>query len=208
VHQGAHPRAGVLDVVPFVPYRPGRPPESDLSLTVPHRDDFARWLGASLGIPSFLYGPLADGRSRTLPQLRRHAFGEIPPDYGPRRPHRTAGATMVGARSVLVAYNVWVSGVAVARRVAPLVRGPAVRALALAVGKRAQVSCNLMEPSTCGPAQLYDLVAAHVQEAGGSVLGAELVGLVPESILRAVPSARWAELDLSPEQTVEARLKG
>ncbi|MGO8863425.1 MAG: hypothetical protein ACLQRH_22090 [Acidimicrobiales bacterium] len=207
-HRGAHPRAGVLDVVPFVPYRPGGPPEYDLALAAPLRDDFARWLGATLGVPSFLYGPLAGGRSRTLPQLRRHAFREIPPDFGPRQPHHTAGATMVGARSALVAYNVWVSSIAVARRVAPLVRGPAVRALALAVGERAQVSCNLVEPATLGPAQLYDLVGAHVEEAGGSVVGAELVGLVPESILRAVPSARWAELDLSPEQTVEARLEG
>jgi glutamate formiminotransferase len=115
---------------------------------------------------------------------------------------------MVGARSALVAYNVWVSSVAVARRVAPLVRGPAVRALGLAVGARAQVSCNLVEPFTFGPAHLYDLVAARVEEAGGSVLGAELVGLLPEPILRAIPSARWTELGLSPEQTVEARLTG
>ncbi len=207
-HHGAHPRTGVLDVVPFVPYRPGGPPESDPSATVPHRDDFARWLGTVLGVPSFLYGPLSGGQSRTLPQLRGHAFREIPPDFGPRQPHRTAGATMVGARSALVAYNVWVSSVAVARRVAPLVRGPAVRALGLAVGARAQVSCNLVEPFTFGPAHLYDLVAARVEEAGGSVLGAELVGLLPEPILREIPSARWAELDLSPEQTVEARLTG
>ena len=207
-HHGAHPRAGVLDVVPFVPYRPGGPPESDLSATVPHRDDFARWLGTVLGVPSFLYGPLTGGQRRTLPQLRGHAFREIPPDFGPHQPHRTAGATMVGARSARVAYNVWVSSVAVARRVAPLVRGPAVRALGLAVGARAQVSCNLVEPFTFGPAHLYDLVAARVEEAGGSVLGAELVGLLPEPILRAIPSARWTELGLSPEQTVEARLTG
>jgi len=205
-HQGVHPRAGALDVVPFVPYRPGRPPEYDLSMTVPHRDDFARWLSARFGIPCFLYGPLPGGQSRTLPQLRRHAFRAIAPDFGPIHPHRTAGATMVGARSALVAYNVWVSSVAVARRVAPLIRGPAVRALGLAVGERAQVSCNLVDPTTLGPAQLYDLVVAGVEAAGGTILGTELVGLVPQSVLHAVPPSRWSELGLSADRTVESRL--
>ena len=123
-HRGAHPRLGVLDVVPFVPYRPGHPPGHDLRAVVPLRDEFARWLSAQFGVPTFLYGPLPGGQSRTLPQVRRHAFTEIAPDFGPDHPHRTAGATAVGARPVLVAYNVWVSSVAVAQRVAPLVAVP------------------------------------------------------------------------------------
>ena len=145
-HQGAHPRLGVLDVVPFIPYDPGHPPEHDLGAVVPLRDEFARWLSAEFGIPTFLYGPLHGGESRTLPQLRRHAFADMAPDFGPAHPHHTAGATAVGARPVLVAYNVWVSSVAVAQRVAPRIRGPVVRALGLAVGDRAQVSCNLIGP--------------------------------------------------------------
>jgi glutamate formiminotransferase len=205
-HRGVHPRLGVLDVVPFVPYPPGQPPSHDPTPVVPLRDAFARWLSDHLGIPSFLYGPLPGGRSRTLPQLRRHAFGEIAPDFGPGAPHPTAGATAVGARGVLVAYNVWVSSAEVARRVAPLVRSPTVRALGLAVGDRAQVSCNLTDPAAFGPAQLYDAVRAHVREAGGTMLGAELVGLLPRSVLDAVPAARWNELDVSPEVTVEDRL--
>jgi len=141
-----------------------------------------------------------------LPQLRRHAFGDIRPDFGPARPHPTAGATAVGARSVLVAYNVWVSSLDVARTVAPLVRGPAVRTLALAVGPRAQVSCNLVDPTQVGPSQVYDHVRRLVEEVGGRVEGAELVGLLPEALLRVVPDSRWAELGLSAEKTVEARL--
>ena len=70
-HAGAHPRLGVLDVVPFVPYEPGGPPPDDLSAAVVLRDEFARWLGAELGVPSFLYGPLPGGRARTLPDVRR-----------------------------------------------------------------------------------------------------------------------------------------
>ena len=90
---------------------------------------------------------------------------------------------------MLVAYNVWVSSVAVARAVAPLVRRPEVRALGLAVGTRAQVSCNLVDPGRYGPGALYDAVAALAAEAGGTVEGGELVGLIPETVLATVPPA-------------------
>ena len=207
VHQGAHPRLGVLDVVPFVPYRPGHPPSHDLGAVVPLRNEFARWLSAQFGIPSFLYGPLGGGRSRTLPQLRRHAFTEIAPDFGPPHPHGTAGATAVGARPVLVAYNLWVTSLSVAQRVAPRIRGPLVRSLGLAVGDRAQVSCNLVEPGQLGPAELYDLVADLVDQEGGAITGAELVGLIPRSILTGISPTRWARLGLSADDTVESRLR-
>jgi glutamate formiminotransferase len=207
-HHGAHPRLGVLDVVPFVPYRPGRMPDPDPDLTavVTLRDAFAHWLAQTLGVPSFLYGPLPGGRSRTLPQIRRDAFEGLVPDFGPDRPHRSAGATAVGARSVLVAYNVWVSSVAVARRVAPLVRSPVLQALGLAVGDRAQVSCNLIDPGGFGPQQLYDQVHQLVAEAGGTVAGAELVGLLPAAVLHRIPPGRWTELGLAQANTVEAAL--
>jgi glutamate formiminotransferase len=210
-HAGAHPRLGVLDVVPFVPYRPGGPPPDDLTPAVARRDEFAQWLAADLGVPSFLYGPLPGGGTRSLPDVRRHAFGDsaaggLAPDVGPARPHPTAGATAVGARPVLVAYNVWVSSPEVARRVAPAVRSPQVRALGLAVGTRAQVSCNLLDPFHFGPHRLYDAVGALVTEAGGTVEGAELVGLLPAAVLAGVPRARWAELGLSDAATVESRL--
>jgi glutamate formiminotransferase len=205
-HVGAHPRLGVLDVVPFVPYEPGRPPVPDLSAARAHRDAFAEWMSATLDVPSFLYGPLPGGRNRTLPQLRKFAFDKMAPDFGPAQPHPTAGATAVGARGVLVAYNVWVSSVAVAQQVAPLVRSPTVRALGLAVGDRAQVSCNLVDPAEFGPAQLYDCVSALVIEAGGAVIGTELVGLLPRSVLATIEPARWHPLGLSDDVTIEARL--
>ena len=208
-HAGAHPRLGVLDVVPFVPYEPGRPAPLDLTGAAALRDEFARWLGTDLGVPSFLYGPLPGGGTRTLPDVRRHAFAAtdgLAPDFGPARPEPRTGATAVGARRVLVAYNVWVSSVEVARRVAPAVRGPAVRALGLAVGERAQVSCNLVDPDAYGPERLYDEVAALVADAGGTVEGAELVGLVPAAVLAGITRSRWAELGLSAGTTIEARL--
>jgi glutamate formiminotransferase len=208
-HAGVHPRLGVLDVVPFVPYEPGRAAPEDLTEAASLRDEFARWLGTDLGIPSFLYGPLPGGRDRTLPDIRRRAFaasGGLTPDFGPARPDPRTGATAVGARRVLVAYNVWVSSLEVARRVAPAVRGPDVRALGLAVGERAQVSCNLVHPDAYGPGRLYDEVAALAADAGGTAEGAELVGLVPEVVLAAIAPARWAALGLGEGSTVEARL--
>ena len=210
-HAGAHPRLGVLDVVPFVPYLPGGPPPHDLTAATAWRDDFAHWLSAELGVPCFLYGPLPGGRARSLPDIRRHAFGDpaaggLAPDAGPARPHPTAGATAVGARPVLVAYNLWVSSSEVARRVAPAVRSAQVRALGLTVGGRAQVSCNLLDPFHFGPQRLYDAVAALVTEAGGNVEGAELVGLLPAAVLAHVPRGRWGQLGLSDAATVESRL--
>jgi glutamate formiminotransferase len=210
-HAGVHPRLGALDVVPFVPFAPGGPAPRHLSGAVALRDAFARWLGSVLGIPAFLYGPLPGGGLRTLPEVRRHAFGDaasggLEPDEGPSVPDPRSGATAVGARRTLVAYNVWVSSLAVARAVAPAVRGPAVRALALAVGDRAQVSCNLVDPDNVGPAALLDSVTALVGRSGGRVEGTELVGLVPQHVLHLQPEDRWAELGLSEACTVEARL--
>jgi glutamate formiminotransferase len=209
-HSGAHPRLGVLDVVPFVPYEPGNPGPEDLSVALAQRDAFAQWLGTEVGVPGFLYGPLPGGRARTLPDIRRLAFGPGPdglsPDFGPRRADPRHGASAVGARRVLVAYNVWVSSAEVARQVAPLIRSPEVRALGLAVGARAQVSCNLIDPGRYGPLRLYDEVASLVGERGSSVEGGELVGLIPEAVLATVPSDRRAELGLSEDATVESRL--
>jgi glutamate formiminotransferase len=109
----------------------------------------------------------------------------------------------VGARPVLVAYNVWLArgvGVEVARRVASSVRGPAVRALGLDLDGRAQVSMNLVDPLNVGPAAAYDAVAGLAP-----VERAELVGLLPAAVLGAVPEGRWRQLDLDPARTIESR---
>ncbi|HEY6696963.1 MAG TPA: hypothetical protein VIZ67_01980, partial [Acidimicrobiales bacterium] len=135
----------------------------------------------------------------------RLAFTELAPDRGPSRPHHTAGATAVGARPVLLAWNVWLEepDLARAQRIAREIRGPRLRALGLPVGKRVQVSMNLIEPDELGPADAWDLVAGR-----GAVAGAELVGLVPRSVLERIDPARWADLDLAEEKTIESRLAG
>jgi hypothetical protein len=90
--------------------------------------------------------------------------------------------------------------------VAASIRSREVRSLGLALGSQAQVSCNLVEPLRTGPADVYDEVLRQITALDGSVLGAELVGLVPQVVLDAVPRARLAELGLSDDATVEARL--
>lgn len=197
-HRGAHPRLGAVDVVPFVALAGSTPDDACAG-----RDRFARWVAGELGVPAFLYGD--DRGLPTLPAVRRRAFGDLAPDTGPPVPHPTAGAVAVSCRGPLVAYNVWLAedDLAQARAVAAAVRGDGIRALGLTVGDRVQVSMNLVAPHRVGPAVAYDRVAALAP-----VAGAELVGLLPRSVLDAVEPARWPELDLAEDRTVEARLEG
>ena len=103
-----------------------------------------------------------------------------------------------------MAYNLWLgeADLATARRIARDLRGPGVRALGLAVGDHVQVSMNLIDPAAVGPAQVWDAVARQAP-----VRRAELVGLVPEAVLANTDPSRWAALDLSPDRTIEARLR-
>jgi glutamate formiminotransferase len=212
-HVGIHPRFGAADVVPFVPLSEIGVDEDRTAWiqVVRARDRLARWAGKDLELPCFLYGP-----ERSLPEVRRLAFRSLVPDTGPRAPHPTAGASAVGARPVLVAYNVWLAGprepadrpsvLAVARTLADQLRSPTVRSLGLAVEAGAQVSFNLIDPSATSVVAIYDAVAVGAEASGCSVLRAELVGLIPEVALARAPRHRWAELDLSEDKTIEGRL--
>ncbi len=198
-HSGAHPRLGALDVVPFVDLSElaGRPNHTDGSSGL--RDGFAQWASETLGLPCFAYGA-----ERSLPEVRRNAWRSLDPDYGPVRPHPSAGATAVGSRPILVAYNLWLKepDLAAARRVAAELRSPTVRTLGLAVGSHVQVSCNLIAPFAVGPGMVYDEVMRSIP-----VERAELVGLVPRAVLHAESRTRWEQLALSEGKTIEARLK-
>ncbi len=210
-HKGVHPRFGAADVVPFVD--PGAGWADPPPAIVAARDRFARWAGAELGLPCFLYGP-----ERSLPEVRRTAFVSLPPDAGPVEPHPRAGACAVGARPVLVAYNLWLAAceppadqsrpgtLAVARKLAAELRGRELRALGLAVPGGAQVSVNVVGPDALSLAGLYDTVAAGAAAAGCALERAELVGLAPERVLHAAPRDRWVELDLGEDRTIESRM--
>ncbi|MEI7746245.1 MAG: hypothetical protein WCJ28_01760 [Actinomycetota bacterium] len=202
-HDGVHPRLGVIDVVPFIAL--GDRPASD---AVKLRDHFAAVVAARFDIPVFLYGALAHGGERSLPELRKRAFVDLAPDFGPLKPHPQAGAICAGARDLLVAWNLLLEGIDLtqAKAIASEIRGSAIRALAFEIEEGIQISLNLIDPLRVGPAEAYDLIAKAALERGGRPGAAELVGLVPEAVLLKCPEARWAQVDLSPERTIEARL--
>lgn len=199
-HEGVHPRFGVLDVVPFVALDPIEAPTARQL-----RDETADWLADTFELPVFLYGELKDGTSRSLPDVRRRAFASLDPDRGPTAPDPLRGASAVGARGVLVAWNLWLRRVTLndASRIAARIRRPEVRSLAFSMGDVVQVSCNLIEPLEVGPAQVYDEVAALLND--GAIDHAELVGLVPRAVLDAIDPTRWTQLGLSEAATIEAR---
>lgn len=192
-HHGVHPRVGIVDVVPFVALEP-----SSFDDAIAARNRFAEFASSELGIPCFLYGP-----ERTLPYIRKHAFVDLKPDFGPSEPHPRSGAICVGARPILIAYNVWLKDqtVETAKHIAKTIRTNERRTLGLQVGPHVQVSMNLIDHEVTGPAEAYDAVAALAP-----IDHAELVGLVPARALARIPRERWSELDLSGEKTIEWRL--
>jgi glutamate formiminotransferase len=197
-HAGVHPRIGALDVVPFAPLR-----EGPLDRAVRAREATIVALG-SLGLPCFRFGPLPDGTERSLPEVRKNAFVAALPDAGPLVAHPTAGAVAVGAREPLVAWNLWLVDVTLreTQRLAAAVRSSSVRALGFPVRGGTQVSCNLLEPLRVTPLDVYGQVAAALPD-GGRIDRCELVGLVPDAVLEAVPAGEWARLNLSEASAIE-----
>jgi glutamate formiminotransferase len=194
-HRGGHPRMGAADVIPFMPVR-----DVTMEACVDLARGFAQELTETLRIPVYLYGEaalvperrsLADVRRGEFEGLRRAvAAGERLPDLGPHE-LGPAGATAVGARKPLVAFNVYLEGgeedaKAVAREVRESSGGlPAVRAIGFAVPDRraVTVSMNLVDTDVTGVRDAFDAVAREGQARGMSVLGSEIVGLAPTSAL-------------------------
>jgi len=197
VHTGGHPRMGAVDVIPFMPVR---------DVTMDDCVDLARRFGeelaGSLGLPVYLYDRAALSPERaSLADVRRGEFeglreavsrGERLPDFGPAEIGR-AGATAVGARKPLVAFNLYLDGTdeEVAKRIARAVREssgglPAVRAIGFAVPERGgvvTVSMNLVDHDVTGLRAAFDAVAAEAGADDLRITEGEIVGLVPSSAL-------------------------
>jgi glutamate formiminotransferase len=214
-HVGVHPRLGAVDVVPFVPLEPdGMGEVAELARA------WAERVTDELGVPVFLYGA-ADPQGRSLPDVRRAAFRERKPDFGPGEPHPGAGAMAVGARPVLVALNCELEArgdpdadLAVARAVARAVRErdgglPGVRALGfeLASKGRAQVSMNLIDLTATGVETACEAVRREALRHRGSVTAVELVGLLPAAELDRCSAGFLAWSGLAADRTIEARLR-
>ena len=215
-HEGAHPRVGAADVVPLVPLRPDDMPRARAAAT-----DVARRIGDEIGLPVFLYGELAPGRGPAFFRRggpdelqRRIDAAELTPDFGPGRLHESAGAVLVGARRPLVAFNINLRGeLEAAREVAAIVREsgggfPGVRALGLDLPSAGlvQVSMNVEDWEA---AALHDIVARVEQEAlfrGATVVGSELVGLMPAEAAAAAAGAMLRIDGFDSSRVLELRL--
>ncbi|HEY57862.1 MAG TPA: glutamate formimidoyltransferase [Anaerolineae bacterium] len=217
-HEGEHPRIGATDVVPFVPIE---------GVTMAECIEMARRLGKrvgeELGIPVYLYEKAATRPEReNLENIRRGEYealkeeiGKHPardPDFGPARVG-PAGATVIGARDPLIAFNVYLTtdDVSIASKIARAVRHSSgglryVKALGMLVEGRAQVSMNLTNYRKTPIARVVELIRREAQRYGVAVHHSELVGLAPQEAL--IEAARWyLQLDaFEPEQILERRL--
>jgi len=226
-HRGVHPRMGALDVLPFVPFgavtrlRGGDDPELDCT-------DLAELAGRRIaeeaGVPVYLYGAAARHPGwAALPAVRGKGFealraapGDGPgPDFGGPGLHPTAGATAVGAREVLIAYNVELAGadLELARRIAAAVRErdgglPAVRAMGVPLEHRGtvQVSMNLLDWRATPPAEAYAAVAALAERHGARVEASEIVGLAPAGSLGVADPAELRLRGALDDLLLESRL--
>lgn len=200
-HQGLHPRLGAADVVPFVPWR-----GADMAGAIALARDLGERVGRELHVPVYLYGEAASREDRrNLTNVRRGEFEGLanrmaadPPDFGPPGPHPSAGAVAIGARPILIAFNVYLTtdDVRVARAVARAVRGSSgglvgVKALAMDTRTRGrvQVSMNLTDYRNTSLPQALEMVRQEARRFGVAVCETELVGLMP--FQAAVDSLRY-----------------
>jgi glutamate formiminotransferase len=236
-HRGVHPRIGAVDVVPFVPLS---------GVSMPAAVDLARAFATTIAerhdLPVYLYAEAAtDPSRRILAEIRRPGSRDLAawmatpegrPDFGPRRPHPTAGATVVGARPVLIAWNIQLASadVGIARRIAARIRErdgglPGVQALGFALAGEgvAQVSMNVLDHARTPLWRIWERVAESAAEEGVSVKDSELIGLLPRAALaevadhvgitssgerRLMDAAAWLKMrDASPDRILEIRLR-
>ena len=219
-HQGIHPRLGALDVLPFVPLR-------DLTMAdaVAVARTVAERLAADHSLPVYLYGAAATApERRSLLAVRAGQYEGLPtrladpswrPDYGPSRFDPRLGALLVGAREVLVAYNVWLDrdDVGAARAIARAVREsagglPALQAMGGRLERRgvAQVAMNLLDYRVTSLPQAFDAVRAEAARRGVGVRRAELVGLAPRAAFAGRSPESVGLVDFGEESYLEPYL--
>jgi glutamate formiminotransferase len=197
-HQGAHPRIGATDVLPFVPLR-----DVTMDMCVAFAYEAGQRIWSELSIPVYFYERAALRPDRTrLENVRGPGFEQLraeirtnpdrAPDIGDPKLHETAGAIAIGARPFLIAFNVNLktTDITIARRIARLVRArdgglPFVKALGFELRARGlvQVSMNLTDYERTTMARAFDAVTEAALAAGIEVAGAEIVGLVPRAAL-------------------------
>ncbi len=197
-HKGEHPRIGATDVVPFIPIA-GVTMDDCVALA---RQAAAR-IASELGIPTYLYEKAATRPERVgLENIRKGQFEGLrtaietdpdrAPDFGPRKVHPTAGATVVGARGPLIAYNIYLqtNDLALAKEIAKSIRTssggfPCVKAMGMNIEDRGivQVSMNLTNFEETSIFTVFEAVRQRAAARGVEILSSQIVGLVPQKAL-------------------------
>jgi glutamate formiminotransferase len=220
-HKGEHPRMGAVDVVPFVPIE---------GVTMAECVELAKKVGATIadrfGIPVFLYEEASTNPLRkNLEDIRRGEFEGLAakmatagwaPDFGPSKPHPSAGASVVGARMALIAYNVNLATdrLDVAKKIAAGIRHSSggfrfVKAAGFTLGDRqiVQVSMNLTNYEKTPIFRVFEVVKREAARYGVNVLESEIVGLVPSAALHAAAEFYLQLEGFKPEQILENKLR-
>jgi len=220
MHCGVHPRIGAVDVIPFVPLG-----ATEMADCVAMAQRVGRTIADRWDLPVVLYGMAAQSAQRSsLPWIRQGGFeglsmklaeAERRPDFGPQQPHPTAGAVAVGARHLLVAFNVLLdtADAAIARKIASAIREangglPGVKALGLSLASRnlAQVSMNLTDVTATTIPAAFQAVSSEAHQLGARVLESEIVGLVPKTALDNATAADLLMQDDPRERILETRI--
>ncbi len=219
VHRGEHPRMGATDVVPFVPIR-----DVTMADCVAMAQRLGRRVGDELNIPVYLYEAAATRPDReNLENIRRGEYeglrdairsdAQRMPDYGPAE-LGNAGATVIGARASLIAFNAYLTtaDVEIANKIAKAIRFSNgglryVKSLGLLVEGKAQVSMNLTNFAKTPIYRVIEMIRREAQRYGVGIAYTELIGLAPEDAF--VDAARWyLQLDsFQPDQLLERRLE-
>lgn len=221
IHRGVHPRIGAVDVIPFVPIS---------GVTMAECVKLARSLGEDLWrelrVPVYFYGAAASSPARErLPDIRKGDYENLAakladpawrPDVGDPVPHPTAGATVIGARGALIAYNINLAteDVEVARKVAKAVRASSgglehLQAIGVRNDRgRAQVSMNLLDFKKTPITQVFEAVRREAMVHGVEIADSELVGLIPLEAMAEVVQSALRLRGFDRDQILEARLVG
>jgi glutamate formiminotransferase len=221
-HSGEHPRLGAVDVVPFVPIE-GATMQDCIALA----NDVAQDVASRFGIPIYLYEDAAkDPARRNLEDVRRGEFEGLAarmaspgwkPDYGPAAPHPSAGASVIGARMPLIAYNINLATdrLDVAKKIAAAIRHSSggfrfVKAAGFELKDRGivQVSMNLTNYEKTPIFRVFETVKREAARYGVSILESEIVGLVPAAALNAVAEYYLQVTGFSANQILENKLRG
>jgi glutamate formiminotransferase len=219
-HRGEHPRIGAMDVVPFIPIS-GMTMEDAVALA----NQVGRRIADELGVPVYLYSAAATTPSRKrLPDVRQGQYEglkesiiteERKPDYGNPKMHSTAGATAVGARPPLIAFNVnlGTTDLKIAKNIAKGLRESSgglvnVQAMGVDLAEQGivQVSMNLLDYTRTPIHRAYELVRVEAERYGVPVVGSEIVGLLPLDALVGAADFYLRLTDFSRNQVLEARL--